>query len=314
MLSVDELALKLHTSLDGSDPSASRGLSSAEAAARLAQHGPNVLEVKRAEPEWLKFLRQFKDRLLLLLITAAILAAIAFGIDTEKIDGNTNIILTGCLLGIVLATCVMTYAQERHTASVLAQIHSLLAATSTVVRDGQERRIDASHLVPGDVVRLALGDRVPADLRMIAVSEMRTDKSGITGESAPVKATAEADPQGTPPLRSSSLVFNSSLVVVGEGTGVVTKTGTATMIGSIASLASGTAGTHETLLQKEVKHFVFFIAAFAACTAIILFVIGISRAAAVYDNRIPKAAFLNAFINGACNAPGFLLDSAPHHL
>ena len=302
LLSVDELARKLGTSLNSSDPVASRGLSSTEAAARLAQYGPNVLAETKKTPEWLRFARQFKDKLLLLLLFAAALAVIAFAIDTEKIDGNTNIILAACLLVIVFLTCCLTYAQERHTESVLAQIHSLLAATSTVVRDGAEQRIDASQLVPGDVVRLALGDRVPADLRIIASSEMRTDKSGVTGESAPVKAVAETDAAGTVALLARSLVFNSSLVVVGEGTGVVIKTGSKTMIGSIASLASGTSGTHETLLQIEVSRFVLFIAALAAVVAVAIFVVGISRAAAVYDNKLPKRAFLNAFINGTTRA------------
>ena len=298
LLSIDELASKLGTSLDAVNLGGSRGLSAEEAARRLQRDGPNVLVEPRKDAEWVKFLRQFKDKLLLLLIIAGVLACIAFGIDTAKVDGNTNIILAACLFAIVLLTGVMTYAQERATAKILAQIHALLAATCVVIRDGQERRIEARDLVVGDLVRLGTGDRVPADLRVIAASELRTERSGITGESAPVKATAGQDPPGTLALQSRALVFNSSLCVIGEGVGVVIRTGNRTVIGSIASLASDTAGSHETLLQKEVKHFVYFIAGIAFLTACTFFVIGMARAAVIYHHHIPRAAFLNVFING----------------
>jgi sodium/potassium-transporting ATPase subunit alpha len=295
---IGELAVKLGTSLDPANPGASYGLTAEEAALRLARDGPNMLIEPQRDPEWLKFARQFKDRLLLLLILAGILAFIAYGIDTEKIDGYSNAVLGACLFCVVFASGCMTYAQERATAKVLAQIHSLLAATCVVVRGGKDSRIEASTLVVGDVVRLSLGDRVPADLRIIAASELRTERSGVTGESAPVKAVAAADAAGTPPLQSRALVFNSSLCVIGEGVGVVIRTGNRTVIGSIASLASDTAGAVETLLQKEVKRFVWFIAVFAALSACAFFTIGISRAAVVYHPNIPKAAVLSAFING----------------
>ena len=298
LLSIDELAAKLGTSLDANNAHASRGLSAEEAAHRLQRDGPNVLVEPRKDPEWLKFARQFQDKLLLLLIIAGVLACVAFGIDTAKVDGYTNIILAACLFAIVLVTGCMTYAQERATAKILAQIHALLAATCVVIRDGEERRIDAQDLVVGDLVRLGTGDRVPADLRVIATSELRTERSGITGESAPVKATAGQDPPGTLALQSRALVFNSSLCVIGEGLGVVIRTGNRTVIGSIASLASDTAGSNETLLQKEVKHFVFFIAGIAFLTSCTFFIIGMARAAVIYHHHIPRAAFLNAFING----------------
>jgi sodium/potassium-transporting ATPase subunit alpha len=299
LLSIAELASRFGTRLDADNPTASAGLSEADAAARLAEHGPNTLTQKRAEPEWRKFLRHLSDPLLILLLIAGVLAFIAYAIDTSTIQAPVNLYLGGILFGIVAATTVMTYMQERHTEAVLARIHGMLAAQSLVVRDGVERRIAASCLVPGDVVRLALGDRVPADLRVIVSDDMRTDKSGITGESTPVKALApDPDPPGTLALNAHALVFNSSLVVAGEGTGVVTRTGNETMIGSIAALAGGTAGTGATLLQREVKRFVLFIAALAIATGVTLFIIGLSRAAAIHHGQIPRDAFLNALVNG----------------
>ncbi len=226
------------------------------------------------------------------------LAFIAYAIDTEQRAAQVNLYLGGALFGIVLASSLMTYAQERRTEAVLSRIHGLLAAQCLVVRDGTERRIASSQLVPGDVVRLALGDRVPADLRMIAIDDLRSDKSSITGESLPVKASADADVAGTSPLHATSLVFNSSLVVAGEGTGVVTRTGDDTLIGSIASLAGGTAGGGATLLQREMRRFVLLIAVMAVLSGAVLFSIGMGRAASLHDGKIPRAAFLNALING----------------
>jgi sodium/potassium-transporting ATPase subunit alpha len=262
------------------------------------EHGPNTLTQKRGEPEWRKFLRHLSDPLLVLLLIAGVLAFIAYAVDTSTIQAPVNLYLGGILFGLVFATAVMTYMQERRTEAVLARIHGMLAAQSLVVRDGVERRIAATQLVPGDVVRLALGDRVPADLRIIVSDDLRTDKSGITGESTPVKAFASPDPSGTLALNAHALVFNSSLVVAGEGTGVVTRTGNDTMIGSIAALAGGTAGTGATLLQREVKRFVLFIAAMAVITGVTLFIIGLARAAAIHDGKIPRDVFLNALVNG----------------
>jgi sodium/potassium-transporting ATPase subunit alpha len=298
LLALEALAARHGTRLDAQSPASSQGLSPDEAAARLASHGPNVLVQRKKMPEWLRFLHCFKDPLLIQLVVAGVLCFIAFAIDSASRTAKVNLYLGGALFAIVLATGVLTYVQERHTQAILAQISGMLASRCLVVRDGAERRIDAALLVPGDVVRLALGDRVPADLRVIVCDDMRTDKSGITGESQPVRASAEADAPGTLALHASSLIFNSSLVVAGEGFGVVTRTGNETMIGSIASLAGGTAGVGQTLLQKEVQRFVIFIAALAVMSAVPLFIIGMARAAAIHDGSVPRASFTNALVAG----------------
>ena len=253
LLSLADLASRYDTRLDAEAPASSLGLSPDEAAARLAQHGPNVLVQRKQITELQRLVRCFKDPLLIQLVVAGVLSFVAYAIDTSARTAKVNLYLGGALFAIVLATGFLTYAQERHTQAILAQIAGLLASRCLVVRDGVERRVDAAQLVPGDVVRLALGDRVPADLRVLVSDDLRTDKSGITGESAPVRASAESDAAGTLALHARSLVFNSSLVVAGEGFGVVTRTGNQTMIGSIASLAGGTSGVGQTLLRREVS-------------------------------------------------------------
>ena len=296
-LMLADLAARYDTRLNAEAPADSLGLSPDEAAARLAQHGPNVLVQRKATPEWKRLLICFGDPLLIQLVVAGVLGFVAYAIDTTARTAKVNLYLGGALFAIVLATGFLTYAQERHTQKILAQIAGLLASRCMVVRDGVERRIDATQLVPGDLVHLQLGDRVPADLRVIVSDDLRTDKSGITGESAPVRASAESDAAGTLALHARSLAFNSSLTVAGEGYGVVIRTGNQTMIGSIASLAGGTSGVGQTLLRREVKRFVKFIATLAVVSAVPLFIIGMARAAAIHHGHVPRAAYTNVVVN-----------------
>ena len=120
----------------------------------------------------------------------------------------------------------------------------------TVIRDGAESRVAAVELVPGDVVLLSLGDRVPADLRIIAHKELKVEASSLTGESDAIACCVDA--AHATPLEARNLVFHSSLVMNGEGRGVVIRTGDATMIGSIAGLVGATAAVESTM-QAEVR-------------------------------------------------------------
>ena len=166
-------------------------------------------------------------------------------------------------------------------------IKSMLASSCTVIRDGAEQRIDPRTLVPGDIVRLGLGDRVPADMRIIFTQDLKTEQSSLTGEPDAIAATVTALHEM--PIEARNIVFSSSLVHNGEGYGVVTRTGDNTMIGSIASLASS-GGTHETLLQLEIHRFVNFIAIIAIVSAFIFFGIGMGR------HQPVVSTFVNGFI------------------
>ena len=145
-------------------------------------------------------------------------------------------------------------------------------------------------LVPGDIVRLSLGDRVPADLRIIHCVDLKTECSSLTGESEAITACVTA--QNAAPLEARNLVFSSSLVMNGEGLGVVTRTGDATMIGCIAALAAGSGrGSSETLLEGEIRRGVNLLARLAIVTAFVFFGIGMGRHQPV----------ISTFINGvAC--------------
>ena len=187
---------------------------------------------------------------------------------------------------IVVVTCTVTFWQDKATADVLASINGMMASSTAVIRDGCETRIDPTDLVPGDLVRLCLGDRVPADLRVIATSDLKTECSSLTGEPDAITATVNALHDA--PIECRNVVFSSSLVMNGEGYGVVIKTGDATMIGSIASLAGGSGINEETLLEKEVHRFVNFVAVIAVVSAFMFFGIGMGR----------KRPFVSSFVNG----------------
>ena len=193
------------------------------------------------------------------------------------------------LYAIVIVTCIFTFLQDKATADVLASIKGMMASVTTVIRDGKELRISPEELVPGDVVRLTLGDRVPADMRIIYTADLKTESSSLTGEPDAIAATVNAVHEA--PIECRNLVFSSSLVMNGEGFGVVTRTGDHTMIGSIASLAAGSGQGHsETLLEMEVHRFVNFIAVMAIISAFVLFGIGMGR------HRPPIFSFVNGFI------------------
>jgi sodium/potassium-transporting ATPase subunit alpha len=241
---------------------------------------------------------------------------------TQKV----NLYLGVVLYAVVIVTCTVTFLQDKATADVLASIqvrelkraafaaraHSLpmlytqgmMASSSAVIRDGAEKRIDPTTLVPGDIVRLCLGDRVPADLRIIYTADLKTESSSLTGEPDAIAATVVAVHEA--PIECRNVVFSSSLVMNGEGYGVVIKTGDNTMIGSIASLAAGSGtGTQETLLEKEVHRFVNFIALIAFINAFAFFGIGMGR----------KQPWINALVNGfivvlVANVPGACLCTA----
>ncbi len=225
---------------------ARHGLTQAESGRRLARYGANELDAATPRPEWRKFLDQFGDVLVLLLIAAAgISAAIwlherATALPYEAI----------AIIAIVILNGVMGYIQEARAERAVAALRDMSAVHATVVRDGQQHSIPITALVSGDIVVLAEGDTVPADARLIESTALQTTEAALTGESVPVL-------KDTAPLAGPSelgerhnMVFSSTTVVYGHGRAVVTATGMATEIGRIAGLLQK-APDEVTPLQKE---------------------------------------------------------------
>ena len=206
----------------------------------------------------------------------------------DDVGDPTNAILGGVIFICVVATCTLTYFQQRQTADVMNMFTKLLPAQTTIVRNGREQRIASEDLVIGDIVRLGLGDRVPADLRLFDCKDLKVEMSSMTGE--PDAIACFVDMQHPAPAEARNLVFNSALVMNGEARGVVIRIGDKTMIGKIAGLASATTNVRSNM-ELEVEHFVVQVTWIAVATSIIFFSIGVGQ-----DHS--KTEILDAFING----------------
>ena len=226
---------------------AQRGLSNDEAADRLAQFGPNRLEAAVATPAWRRFLAQFADPLIYLLLVAVVVAFIAW-----LLDGHHGVPFdVVVIIAIVVLNAVMGYVQEARAEQAVAALQRMSAITARVIRGGIEVRVASDEVVPGDVLVLGEGDAVAADGRLISAASLTVAEASLTGESEAVLKSV--DPLiGTVPIGDRvNMVFNGTAVTRGRGRAIVTATGMNTEMGTIASLLSRTE-TQRTPLQREV--------------------------------------------------------------
>ena len=166
---------------------AAHGLTAGEAAKRLAQYGPNALRPPRRRGPIARFFDQFRNVLIyVLLVSAAVTALLAHWVDT------------GVILGVVVVNAIVGFLQEGKAEHAMEAIRGMLSHHATVMRDGRRMSIPAEDLVPGDIVLLGSGDRVPADLRLLDTRSLRTQEAALTGESLPVDKGADAVPADAP--------------------------------------------------------------------------------------------------------------------
>ena len=219
------------------------GLSAAEAALRLARHGPNRLTRRAGPGAWRRWLRQFNQPLVyVLLIAVAVTLFLAEFVDA------------GVILGVVLVNAVVGYLQEAKAEQAIAALARLSVTEATVRRDGRRLRVPSEELVPGDLVLLQSGDRVPADLRLVRVSSLRVDESALTGESLPAEKHERELAADTGLADRRNLAFAGTLVTYGQAEGVVCVTGDATETGRIATLIAE-AVELSTPLTRKIAHF-----------------------------------------------------------
>lgn len=201
------------------------GLTGAEAARRLAAHGPNRLPEARTRGPILRFLAHFHNVLIYVLLGAAVVtAALQHWVDT------------GVILAVVLANATIGFVQEGKAEAAMAAIRQMLAPRAAVLRDGRRVSVDGADLVPGDIVLLEAGDKVPADLRVIEARGLATQEAILTGESVPVEKTVEPVPADAALGDRRSMMWSGTLVTQGTARGVVVATGARTEIGRIGGL------------------------------------------------------------------------------
>jgi Ca2+-transporting ATPase len=201
------------------------GLSEKEADERRERFGPNVLPAPRGKPAWRRLLLQFHAPLIyILLASSAITAALGEWVDS------------GVILAVVLVNAVVGYIQEQRATDALAALKRMLRTVARTRRDGQWRVLDAAELVPGDVVRLEAGDRVPADVRLLHARGLFADEAALTGESLPAEKHAAALPADTVLADRRNMAYAGTLMVRGQAEGVVVATAGATETGRIARM------------------------------------------------------------------------------
>lgn len=227
-----------------------RGLSSKQAEERYEAYGSNQLREKEKKSNLRRFFDQFKDVMILILIAAA---AVSFVIAC--VEGNPmEFFEPALILLIVILNAVMGMLQESKAEKALDALKNMSAPHARVLRDGAEQVIEASGLVPGDIIRLEAGDFIPADARLIRSVSLKCEESALTGESVPSEKDSEAEVDETAPLGDrSNMVFTGCSVTYGTALAVVTATGMNTEMGKIADLLDSESDSQTPLQKKDRK-------------------------------------------------------------
>jgi magnesium-transporting ATPase (P-type) len=221
-----------------------QGLSGEEAARRLAALGPNELAAEQLPPWWRLVLHQLQDPLIYVLLVAA-------GVTLALRDFAD----TGVILAVVALNALIGFVQERRAHEEMRALSGLAAPRAEVLREGRQRSLPSRELVPGDIVLLAAGNRVPADLRLFAARELEVDESALTGESLPARKRAETlAAELAVPGDQLGMAFSGTVVTRGRGRGVVVHTGSATEVGRIATVVRELRAT-ATPLQQSMERF-----------------------------------------------------------
>ncbi|NEG55656.1 HAD-IC family P-type ATPase [Bifidobacterium sp. SMA15] len=234
------------------------GLSSAEAARRLERFGPNELAGAPPVPKWRKFLAQFQDPLVYLLLAATVISVIAWFIEKANAvpgaEGGEALPFDAIVIVLILiVNAVLGYIQEAKAEAAVEALAGMTAPTTSVLRDGKVVRINTVDVVPGDIIVLAEGDSVSADGRLFAAASLRIAEASLTGESVPVGKKPDTLREAKALGDRANMIFNGTSVTQGTGRAIVTGTGMATQVGKIADMLSATED-EQTPLQKEMNY------------------------------------------------------------
>ncbi len=242
--------------------STQQGLTVTETKRRAEQYGANLLPQAAGPSLWYRFFKHFHDTLIyVLLFSAAVTALLGHWLDTTVI------------LAVVIINAVIGFIQEGKAEQALAGIRQMLSVHANVCRDGQWQQVPAEQLVPGDVVKIRSGDRVPADLRLLDSTELRIEESALTGESQPVAKQTEPVALDAALGDRSCLAFSGTLVTSGRGIAAVTAIGAATEIGQINQLLSEVQGI-TTPLTRQMNQFGRYLALVIALLALLMLAVG----------------------------------------
>ena len=259
---VDEVESTLKTN-------AENGLTAEEAKKRQEEYGLNELKAKKKKSLFVKFLEQFKDFMIIILIISAIISGV---VGVAQGEGFTDTII---ILVVVVVNAIIGVAQENKAEKSLEALQKLSSHVAKVVRDGKLQVIQSKELVPGDIVILETGDYVPADLRIIEAVNLKSQESALTGESVPVeKMAAKIEDEKIGIGDRVNMLFSSSLITYGRGKAVVVETGMNTEVGKIADIIN-TAEEQGTPLQQKLNKLGKTLGIVALAICAVIFVIGL---------------------------------------
>ncbi len=241
------------------------GLSREEAKRRLSQFGPNELVKRKRISPWLIFLEQFKSFLIIILLVAVALS-IASGETADAI----------VIAVLVIFACVLGFVQEYRAERALEALKQMAAPTASVIREGQESEIPSRELVPGDIVLLRTGDRIPADGRLIESVNLKLDEAPLTGESVPVEKMTEPILEQAAVADRENMTYLGTVIVYGRGKAIITATGMATEFGKIASMIQEVE-EKETPLQANLNRLGKWIGIGALILSALLAILGVVR-------------------------------------
>ncbi|XP_051063138.1 sodium/potassium-transporting ATPase subunit alpha-3 isoform X1 [Phodopus roborovskii] len=266
-MSVEEVCRKYNTDCV-------QGLTHSKAQEILARDGPNALTPPPTTPEWVKFCRQLFGGFSILLWIGAILCFLAYGIQagTEDDPSRDNLYLGIVLAAVVIITGCFSYYQEAKSSKIMESFKNMVPQQALVIREGEKMQVNAEEVVVGDLVEIKGGDRVPADLRIISAHGCKVDNSSLTGESEP--QTRSPDCTHDNPLETRNITFFSTNCVEGTARGVVVATGDRTVMGRIATLASGLE-VGKTPIAIEIEHFIQLITGVAVFLGVSFFILSL---------------------------------------
>ena len=221
------------------DARADVGIDASEAARRRARHGPNRLPAPKRAGPLARFARQFRNVLIYVLLAAAATTAML-----------GHLVDTAVILAVVLVNAVIGFVQEGKAESALAAIRDMLAPKATVLREGRRRTVPGEDIVPGDIVIVEAGDRVPADLRLFETRGLKIEEAALTGESVPVEKATDPVAADAPLGDRRSMAFSGTMAAAGQGRGIAVATGKDTEIGRISGLIAEVQSTQTPLIGQ----------------------------------------------------------------
>src|SRR5215470_13886327 len=254
-LSVDEVVKRLATRV-------AEGLDAGDASTRLQKHGPNRVPEGRKQGPLMRFASQLNNILVYVLLGAGFVK-LMLGLWLDA----------GIIFGVVLLNALLGFVQEGKAEKALDSIRNMLSAEARTTRGGETRMIPADELVPGDVVLLESGDKVPADLRLAEAKNLRTEEAALTGESVPAEKTTDPVAEKSTVGDRENMAFSGTMVVSGRATGVVVATGSETELGKINQMLAGVSAL-ETPLLRQIKRLGYMITAVVGGVAVVVFAYG----------------------------------------